>query len=744
MNVSLTHYGIYIDCIFDRYLLDKDAECKYAGIMALYYSETAHRQNQDKALTPQPLYWSDADDNGDNANNGVTFNTALLSELPTAIRRGPWGLRHLYRDTLANPTFITAACAAGLARELLVDLTGATTQAGPQAASLRTLLTHYSRFFKQNVHVLEQDPALFMQQVWNSPNIPEDLRDHLQCYTLHTILPWVHSTSSSIALHCQLMNKSEGEPPCFMTSQGQEVTGDIYGLDAVGINSGDQGYVVIGSTHESKAYGSKNRWNGKIDVINSGSLQCVASVPCDHAVTAVKVLHLPSGGRKESDLCVVYSSMDRDVRTVIVTGLGACGGPTASHGVTLSLETPLLGAKFIANRRPPHGPVSAFAVTPSGRLVASSYGHIASRAKFYKCTDPQYKPKIKRNLERKFFHSILRMWDLSSAHEQWSHDRECAVQPLLELDPVLAEVVEPDAEPSQKNQSAEGYYVVAMIFTPDAKYLILALLTEDDGDTLSPFLSVRDATTLETVWTMNNVIGFNILSNLENDLKYWLSCIHGDSPDTWFVALASVLLVTCVALYIPSSGAGRVQGRRVWGVWKKGKFQETALCNITLGNRDVNNASDASVGTVKRIKRVLISHPDKRMIMHFFPGDGTNANGDYSGDGVTDLDLGDPSTWNEQERASEAAALGRTRVFNPYHTPVPASLTPPDPTPFPLPDLGAEIQRMWVDNANPENAGLAVTVSKSGEVKITDLNRYLSYKGKTVKNVCLLLSAHIV
>ena len=626
--------------------------------MAQYYSEEAHRAHPERSLTAQPLYWLDEGVGG----MGVTFNTAPLSELPTAIRKGPAMGRHLYRTTLANPTFIAASCASGLGRDLLPEYTAATTGVTRTVGGedppkeLGNLLMRYSEFFTQNVHVLEQDPALFVQQVENSSDTPVELLDHLKEYDLPRILPWANPTI--LGVKCSLVNKPVGANPCFMTSQGQEVEGDIYGLDVVGIDD-NEGYVIIGSTHRSKDPAHKNRNvnHGKIDVYDSGTMQCVVTVPCDHPVTALRAFKpIQLGG----DMWVVYSSMDRFIRTVHVTSLGAASGagtapPRASHGVTFSLETEVLDAKcptHSTTRRPPFG-WTTFTVSRDWRLAASAYGQVGSRSQFHYCTAPDYnKRRIKRSLLRKYFRSVFRMWDLRAAHEQWSADQACALEPLAEVEPVLVEFAggEPDKEPSEKNWHPGGYYVGALAFSPDDRYLVMALLTEDDGETLSPFLSVRDFVTLQTVWTMNNVIGFNIVSNLEPDLQYWLSCLHGDSPDTWFVAFASVRAVTCVVMN--TRDWKHMQGKRAWGVWKNGKLNEMALCELS------DEFSDKK-------KRVLISHPDKRMVMQYFPEDGS------PGSLGT---LGDPDVWNQDERASEAVAFCWKRVFNPYHTPSPASL----------------------------------------------------------------------
>ena len=676
--------------------------------MARYYSEEAHKAHPERSLTAQPLYWVDEGAGG----MGVTFNTARLSELPAAIRKGPTTGRHLYRATLANPTFIAASCASGLGRDLLPEYTAATrgvtrtigVEEDPPK-ELRNLLMKYSEFFTQNIHVLEQDPALFVQQVENSSDTPVELLDHIKEYDLPRILPWANP--STLGVKTSLVNKPVGANPCFMTSQGQEVEGDIYGLDVVGIDD-DEGYVIIGSTHRSKDPVHKNRNinHGKIDVYDNGTMQCVVTVPCDHPVTALKAF---KPAQKGGEMWVVYSSMDRFIRTVHVTSLGAASGsgtapPKASRGVTFSLETEVLHARFPSHsttRRPPFG-WTTFTVSRDGRLGASAYGQVGSRSQFHYCTAPDYnKRRIKRNLQRKYFRSVFRMWDLWAGHEQWSADQACAPQPLAEIEPVLTEFAgeEPDREPSEKNWHPGGYYVGAIAFSPDDRYLVMALLTEDDGETLSPFLSIRDSVTLQTVWAMNNVIGFNIVSNLEPDLQYWLSCLHGDSPDTWFVAFASVRAVTCVVMN--TRDRNYVQGKRAWGIWKNAKLNDMALCELS------DELSDKK-------RRVLISHPDKRMVMQYFPDDGS------PGSLGT---LGDPGAWNQDERASEAVAFCRKRVFNPYHTPPPASL-PPWGAAHALPDLGGEIQRLHVD-ANA--GGIVITVSRLGEIKVSDLSRYMAY-----------------
>ena len=668
---------------------DSDSDTfRYAGLMARYYSEEAHQAHPERSLTAQPLYWVDE---GVDGTRDVTFNTAVLSELPAAIRKGPTTRRHLFRTTLANPTFIAAACASGLGRDLLPEYTGATTGATRMLGGeedlpkeLQNLLMKYNEFFTQNIHVLEQDPSLFVQQVENSSDIPEELLDHLKEYDIQGILPWADNTT--LGVECRLVNKPVGMNPCFMTSQVQEVEGDIYGLVVVGIDDG-QGYVIIGSTHKSKDPAHKNRniYHGKIDVYDNGTMQCVATVPCDHPVTALRAFKSAKDSSNDNtqqsgnDVWVVYSSMDRLIRMVTVTSVGAASGagagvvpPKVSRGVTFSMETEVLHAKFpihSTTRRPPFG-WTTFTVSRDGRLAASAYGQVGSRSQFHYCTAPDYnKRRIKRNLQRKYFRSVFRMWNLRSAHEQWSVDPACAPEPQVEIEPVLAEPAagEPGREPSEKNEHPGGYYVCALTFSPDDKYLVMVLLTEDDGETLSPFLSVRDSVTLETVWTMSNVVGFNIVSNLEHDLQYWLSCLHGDTPDTWFVAFSSTKQVTCVVLN--TRDRKHVQGKRVWGVWKNAKLSEMAICELS------DEFSDNK-------KRVLISHPDKTMVMQYFPEEGSPGSVG---------NLGDPSTWNQDERASDAAALCRKRIFNPYHTPVPSSLPPWVP---PM------LCRTWVERSN--------------------------------------------
>ena len=208
---------------------------------------------------------------------------------------------------------------------------------------LRKLLMQYNEFFTQNIHVLEQDPSLFVQQVENSSNIPEELLDHLKDYDIRRILPWADNTT--LGVKCNLVNKPVGVNPCFMTSQGQEVEGDIYGLDVVGIDD-DEGYVIIGSTHKSKDPAHKNRniYHGKIDVYDNGTMQCVATVPCDHPVTdlrAFKPAQVTSNDNTQqggNEVWVVYSSMDRLLRMVTVTTVGSAsgagGGSSAAQGVT--------------------------------------------------------------------------------------------------------------------------------------------------------------------------------------------------------------------------------------------------------------------------------------------------------------------------------------------------------------------------------------------------------------------------
>ena len=92
----------------ERYLvLNKSSEEKYAGLIAKYYGEEAHKQFPDRGLTPQPMYWSSGDDD-------YTFNYVKLNELPNALPKCHHTVTNLYYSTLCDFQFITAKCSAGL------------------------------------------------------------------------------------------------------------------------------------------------------------------------------------------------------------------------------------------------------------------------------------------------------------------------------------------------------------------------------------------------------------------------------------------------------------------------------------------------------------------------------------------------------------------------------------------------------------------------------------------------------
>ena len=643
--------------------------------MSKYYSEEAHKQFSDRGLTPQPLYWLAE-------NNECTFNTTKLSELPNAIKRGPTELKHLYKVSLTNPMFITAKFSAGLGREMLGEYATATLG---RPSDFSNLLNNYKEFITQNIHVLEKEPHLILQQVENMSQKPEALQKNLEGLDLEGILPW--RNDQTLGAPCTLVNKPEGQNPCFITTSGQEVEGNIYGLDVVGVDDED-GYLVIGSTHKNQDPKDKFKhpYVGKIDIYDGLTLQCMLSVACDHSVHSLKIFR-----SSPESFCIVYNSLDYQLRTINVCLEEV---PKATHGISLSLETKSIHSKaprYQTVLRPPLGR-NTFAISKDGRVAGSAHGQIASRGTIHYCTKPDFTRKIKRSIPRKYYSSVFKLWDLDEAISALEDDESLdSPQPIIEIEPVLASLVEPDPEQSEKNSHPGGYYVSNIAFSPDDQFIVIVLLAEDDGETYSPFMSICDSHTMQNLWAINNVIGLNIVSDLDHDQWYWLSCLKAEK-DKWFITFASVRAVTCIAVY--SKDPKNIQAKRIWGKWKDGNITEATFCQLNPEEGDKF--------------RVLVTHPKGIMEMRYEP----------------EIDLGDPNNWKEDEKKSELTEFCRKRVFNPYHTKLPESL-PCWKERLPLPDLGSEIQRMFTDTAD---SGILVTVSKLGEIKITDLSRYLNFK----------------
>ena len=221
---------------------------------------------------------------------------------------------------------------------------------------------------------------------------------------------------------------------------------------------------------------------------------------CDHLVFAVKAIQ-----KTDKEFWVVYNSLDRILGTInVVIG----NETTAVPGVTLNLETDILNGDLDQGYiiKPLF---NTFAVSHKGsKIVASSCGNIGHTDKFVFFSNDS-------TARQEYYTNVLRMWDLSDAHADWISDKSCSPVPLVEINPVLAKLLNPDPLPSEKCGDPEGYLVAAIEFSQNDRFVAMILITKDYGQTYSTFMSICDSETLQPLWTMNSVVGYNC-PNLPN------------------------------------------------------------------------------------------------------------------------------------------------------------------------------------------------------------------------------------
>ena len=184
---------------------------KFAVLLIKYYSEESFNMfqgNKTRGLTGQPLYWK-------NEKGDVNFNLARLAELPYVTARGSQKLHELYKHSLCNLGFIAAKCAAGKVTELVTDYDKAIGTCSDKR------LLQYSRFFRENAHILDRDPNVLFQQVLNADDAMNALHTDVSKTTIGDLMKWVKPTD--IPAPCTLINKSSGTNPTLLTIPSEPV-----------------------------------------------------------------------------------------------------------------------------------------------------------------------------------------------------------------------------------------------------------------------------------------------------------------------------------------------------------------------------------------------------------------------------------------------------------------------------------------------------------------------------------------
>ena len=194
--------------LLEKHLAGIDKRTSYSKFIAEYYSEVSHEIYKNKLLARQPLYWT-------NSQGETIFNLTKLTELPNSIAQcPPETVIQLNSKCICNLGFMAAKCAAGLSKELTGDLNKAISRIKDKR--LRT----YNIFLMKNIHILEAEPSLALQQMKNMPDNLEELHHDIKGLTTRDVTPWIPEEKIFHEVH--LVNKPTGIHPCNITIQASD------------------------------------------------------------------------------------------------------------------------------------------------------------------------------------------------------------------------------------------------------------------------------------------------------------------------------------------------------------------------------------------------------------------------------------------------------------------------------------------------------------------------------------------
>ncbi len=206
----------------------------FSKFIAEYYAEVSHKNFAKRGLTPQLLYWMRSD-------GEIRFNMTKLTELAHSISRCQAELAPALNDKcLCNLSFLAAKCASGLSKELAADFQRA------MSHYKDSRLSAYNIFFAKNVHILEKDPHLAVQQMMNMPDNMALLHKDIKGLKPRDITPWIGT--DQICHPANLFNKPTGIHPCNITIQADDSLPGRTFSDVKMIDVGHRSYFVVCST----------------------------------------------------------------------------------------------------------------------------------------------------------------------------------------------------------------------------------------------------------------------------------------------------------------------------------------------------------------------------------------------------------------------------------------------------------------------------------------------------------------
>ena len=418
-----------------------DKKTGYSKFIAEYYSDVAQGKYPNKLLTPQPLYWV-------NSQGETIFNLTKLTELPNSIAQCPPDTVEILNSRcLCNLGFIAAKCAAGLSKELISDFNKAISRI--KNKRLRT----YNIFLMKNIHILEKDPSLALQQMMNMPDNLKELHHDIQGKKPRDITPWISSDKMCYRVH--LVNKPIGIHPCNITIQASDSLPGRTFSDVRTIEVGHRSYFVVCST----IWG----WADKLDIYDRYTGKLALRVD-GHKVrkTGGTIREVRLYKDKDSVFHIICRNYD-DVLLKIVT---------VSVGETLmGFLGGVIDGDWISKEKGEFDQAHFEMTHDMSRIVT----YVMKREEVTEDGEG----------DNDGYRTILAVWDVKKCVEKKSEE-VCRT-------PLVFKIGSEKFTLSKK----PGYGICSIAFSPDDKYIVLSLTRP--VETGNP-ISIVDSKTLAPLW----------------------------------------------------------------------------------------------------------------------------------------------------------------------------------------------------------------------------------------------------
>ena len=468
-----------------------DKKAAFSKLIAEYYSEISHKKFPKRGLTTQPLYWV--------RNDGqITFNLTKLSELPNSISQClPDDVKILNDKCLCNLSFLAAKCAAGLSKELVSDLQKAMKLLKDER------LSAYNIFLVKNVHILDRDPHLAVQQMMNMPDNLDVLHKDIKGMKPRDVTPWI--SNEQICHTANLVNKPTGIHPCNITIQASDSLPGRTFSDIQMIDVGHRCYFVVCST----MWG----WADKIDIYDRFSGKLALRIE-GHKVTKTgsTVCEVRVHKDKDSAFNIICRNYD-DVYLKIIT---------VSVGETLmDFKGPVIDGDWASAEKDPLDCVN-FEMT-----------HDMKRIVTYVLKKDSNTPDD--------FKTLLAVWDVGQCLQK--KQGEVCNKPLVK---------KVGSENFLANKGT-GYGISAIAFSPNDKYIICALSRPQE--TGNPICMV-EAATLNPVWMWRGYGRFQCSC---------MFTYPSSVPNTWNVILAGASYRgNKYGLALHTNSSGQMVSKNLW------------------------------------------------------------------------------------------------------------------------------------------------------------------------------------